>query len=128
MKKVFKITGIISFVVLIMFVIWVIIKLLYPSYYSAKGTEYLKTGEIHKAEESFKKSADLGSSVGMYKLALLYEYTENTAKAKEYYELAAENGERRAYCGLERIYKQEGNIEKSKTAEQMNRFLNKSCE
>ena len=64
----------------------------------------------------------------MYKLALLYEYTENTAKAKEYYELAAENGERRAYCGLERIYKQEGNIEKSRTAEQMNRFLNKSCE
>jgi TPR repeat protein len=128
MKKIFKILSIILLVLFILSVLWVSVKFIYPSYYSAKGTQYLNNGEIEKAEESFKKSAELGSSVGMYKLAELYEFMGNIGLAMEYYEQAAEKGEKRAYCGLERIYRQEDNIDKARTAEQMNRFLNKGCE
>ena len=126
MKK-FKFIKFIFLGLFILFVVWFLIKFGYPSYHSAKGTEFLKKGEIEKAEVSFKKSADLGSSVGMYKLAQLYEYTQNIVLAKKYYKLAAENGEGRSYCGLARIYKQEGNIKEYETAEQMNRFQNKGC-
>lgn len=114
-------------IIILSIIIFVGVKFGYPSYYSAKGTQYFKEGNLEEAEDNFKKSAELESSVGMLKLGNLYEYQKKDNLAEKYYKKALDNGEKRAACGLERIYRKYGNTEEIKIYEQFNSFMNESC-
>ncbi|MBS6396876.1 MAG: tetratricopeptide repeat protein [Clostridiales bacterium] len=77
--------------------------------YLTRGLLYRADGNVEKANEDFKAAIDRTSEKDLIMLGRLSYYMEDYPKAKEYLEIAADEGETEALYWQAELYRQMGN-------------------